>query len=265
MKTMKLELSAAIFPAGRTATARRHKTRIGCVAAAMLVGACAAPGPEPKTPQEWAAAFDGHHFATANSARKDLDSLMRRFERLCDAEHGQGRFFDQEVSFKNMKQPPNRVTQQKVPQFMVCLHLAATSAQVAQTTPPEQGEPAWGAKMAVEVPTWLNSVIVTGSTDYYGLVRMRYLDGAQAQGELDRFKRESQQAMQEIQACSDKVAAAKVELQNRPKVGLEFEGGTVIDVRMPLVEVQYSAGRRSANGVAREWIRADKLRPRVGC
>ena len=259
MKTMKFDLFPVNGTAGRTAAARRHKTRIGCVAAAMLVGACAAPGPEPKTPQEWAAAFDGHHFATANSARKDLDSLMRRFERLCDAEHGQGRFFDQEVSFRNMKQPPNRVTQQKVPQFMVCLRQSANATEAAEAAP------AWGASLNVEAPTWLNSVIVIGSTDYYGLVRMRYLDGAQAQGELDRFKRESVQAMREIQACSDKVAAAKEELQSRPKVGLEFEGGTVIDVRMPLVEVQYSAGRGSANGVAREWIRADKLRPRVGC
>lgn len=120
------------------------------------------------------------------------------------------------------------------------------------------GAALWGATTTVERPEtlWGN---LCSSGCYYGAFKLTYLDGPQAAQALARRDEETRRAMAEANACADRQKAKRDELRSAPRIGDQTSLGLVIDVRAPMVLIQFNPRERNARHRDQEWVPAGQL------
>lgn len=125
----------------------------------------------------------------------------------------------------------------------------------------------WGMALGYDKANYVNA---TGAMGLYGplpeaWLRANYLDAPQAQAAREEVLARSREAQRRRAECDAKEASAVQALHEHPQVGMTAVEGVVIDVRDPLVLVQYNPRKRAATGRDQEWVPAVSLNHERAC
>lgn len=217
---------------------------IACLAG--LAG-CAAPErvPTEQSPDaliQWLNSDGRNRMAIHGDPTPPLKARVVALRKNCEASGGQLNAAFTAIVFKD-KRATNNLYSTSINDFMSCM---------------KGGQALWGATMSVENPELLNGVVTSGN-DFYGVIQLRYLDAAQTREEVDRRAEQARRERAEALACEVVQAQARLRLRLQPEIGQETQLGTVIDVRLPMVQVQLNKLERQRRGRDQEWVKAEVL------
>lgn len=214
--------------------------------AASLTG-CAAPErvPTEQSPDaliQWLNSEGRNRMAIHGDPTPPLKFRATTLRKNCEASGAQFTAAVTALVFKD-RRSTNNVYSTSINDFMSCM----------------KGEQAlWGATMSVDNPELLNGVVTSGN-DFYGVIQLRYLDAAQAREEANRRAEQARRLREEVLACQGDLAKARARLREQPQIGGETQLGTVIDVRLPMVQIQLNKLERQRRGRDQEWVKAELL------
>lgn len=210
----------------------------------------AEPGPD--SVQVLVASLSGHPFRAFRSPQKALMAPVQALRARCEAsEPGPGSLQAAATAlvFRDRVGNTGLVESTSVTDFLVCR---------------VQGQVAWGVVMAVEAPELFSSGNGTPAT-YRGTVQLTYLDAGAAQAEVEQRTQQAQQRQAQRLACLAQEAHARQALRTQPQTGQDTALGRVVDVRPPLVLVQFNPLERARRQQDQAWLRAEELDVVQGC
>jgi hypothetical protein len=197
---------------------------------------------------QWINSEGRNRLALHGDPTPPLKARVTALRKNCEASGGQLNTAFTTIVFKDRK-PTNYVFSTSINDFMSCM----------------QGyQPIWGATMSVDKPELLNGVITSGN-DFYGDIQLRYLDADQTREELARREELERRRRDESLACQAEHERARAQLRSKPQIGQDTQLGTVIDVRVPMVQLQLNTLERQRRGRNLEWVKAELLDPISKC
>jgi hypothetical protein len=257
---MHSKCSVLLLNQERTQMSNRNQTQRGASVSSLLVrstmalvglafialfGGCATRPPVPME-RSVASLVDWYNERPFIKMHSDptppLFSRASSLLQKCEADSGTLDVTPEDAVFRDRK--PTGFTQKAMyMEFMLC-HRAE--------------KPVWAVAMSVTKTELQQGVTATG-IDFFGEIRLRYFDAQQAVQEV-ATRAEAKARKEEKQwACVRKEIDLREQLRGHPQAGLVASVGTVVEVRMPMVLVQYNALERGRLKRDQEWVRAETL------
>jgi hypothetical protein len=122
----------------------------------------------------------------------------------------------------------------------------------------------WGADLAYRETKFFPSQWAE-QMYYYADLRTNFISGSSLEATEPTSMTSRESARQRSDDCSAKRAAYTQRLRTEPRVGMEPAFGTIIEVRPPLVLIQYSALGRQIKGRDDEWVQISGLSSGANC
>ena len=123
---------------------------------------------------------------------------------------------------------------------------------------------AWGGTLGYDKPMFFVSSWAE-STFYYVTTAAAYVPGAQLAWTDPNSSSNLEAARKRNEECAALRQAFTERLRSRPEVGMDVGSGVIIDVKLPLVLVQYNALGRQLKGRDEEWVQPTSLAAGSGC
>jgi len=125
------------------------------------------------------------------------------------------------------------------------------------------GETLWGVQVRFNEPTFFPSAWAE-AVFYYATVSLTFELGT-AFGRSDPNGAVNRVACKDADDCQPFRERYTQRLRSDPKVGMYVQFGAIIDVRLPLVQVQYDEFGRRLKGRDQEWVPASTLNAGANC
>ncbi|MCE9657668.1 MAG: hypothetical protein K8R60_03845 [Burkholderiales bacterium] len=120
------------------------------------------------------------------------------------------------------------------------------------------GTLAWGGTLGYDKPMFFVSSWAQ-STYYYATTATAFVPAAQLEWTESNSSANLEATRARNEECTALRQVMTERLRSRPEVGMNVGSGVVIDVRLPLVLVQYNALGRQLKGREEEWVPATSL------
>lgn len=125
-------------------------------------------------------------------------------------------------------------------------------------------QPPWGVNIRVADGTYL-----TGAPEmFHGQLAFSYV-GPEEVAKIERERAIARDAaLRDLTACKARVADDTARLRQDPQVGMQTGWGVIVEVREPLVLIQYSPearALRAAGAPASEWLQAESTSSAMKC
>jgi hypothetical protein len=117
---------------------------------------------------------------------------------------------------------------------------------------------AWGATLGYDEPMFFVSSWAE-STFYYVTTATVFVPGAHLEWTEPNSSSNLEATRNRHEECAVLRQAMTERLRSRPEVGMNVGSGVIIEVRLPLVLVQYNAIGRQLKGRAEEWVETTSL------
>jgi hypothetical protein len=122
----------------------------------------------------------------------------------------------------------------------------------------------WGADLAYRETKFFPSQWAE-QMYYYADLRANFISGPSLEATEPTSMTSREAARQRSDDCSAKRAAYTQRLRTEPRVGMEPAFGTIIEVRPPLVLIQYNAFGRQIKGREQDWVAISTLSSGTNC
>ena len=234
--------------------------RFALMCVALLVG-CAAPPPRPSidpalSPEQIVRALSNRKLTARGTSNdqfglESFKQFLHPLERRCQADGGQlFPLSPKEVSFSFRDANSNlREARVSLPQRLACRNGAGTL---------------WGVAIRYNETTFFPSAWAE-AVFYYATIPLAFEPGAT----IDRGDPNSPANMaariKEADDCQPLREQYTKRLRSDPQVGMKVQYGVIIDVRFPLVLVQFDEFGRRMKSRDQEWVQASTLGPWTNC
>jgi hypothetical protein len=231
---------------------------LACVA--LLVG-CAAPPPRPSidaalSPEQIVRALSNRKLTARGTSNdqfglESFKQFLLPLERRCQADGGQlVPLSPKEVTFSFRDANSNlREARVSMPQRLGCRDRASTL---------------WGAAIRYDETKFFPSAWAE-AVFFYATIPLAFEPGAA----IDRSDPNSPVSMaariKEADDCQPIRDQYTKRLRSDPQVGMKVQYGVIVDVRLPLVLVQFDEFGRPLKGRDQEWVQASTLGPGENC
>ena len=234
--------------------------QVTSICVVLLVG-CAVPPPRPAidpslSPEQIVLALSNRKL-TARGTSNDQFGLesFRQFllplERRCQADRGQlSPLSPKEVGFTF--RDTNSVLREarvSMPQRLACRNSAGTL---------------WGAAIRYNETTFFPSAWAE-AVFYYATIPLSFEPGAAIDRGDPNSPTNIAARIKEADDCQPLREQYTKRLRSDPQVGMKVQYGVIIDVRFPLVLVQFDEFGRRMKGRDQEWVQASTLGPGTNC
>ncbi len=240
---------------------RQVVLRVALVGVAVLAG-CAAPGPprpsvDPTLSPEQIARTLSNRKLTSRGTSNDgfglaaFKPFLRPLELRCQADGGQFVAAAPTAVGFDFRDANNVYHQAQVsmPQRLACRSNLGTL---------------WGAAIRYNETTFFPSAWA-GETFYYATIPLAFelgeaLDRADPNSPINRAAR-----IKEADDCQPWREQYAKQVRTNPAVGMKVKFGVIIEVRQPLVLVQYDGFGKQVKGCDQEWVQVSTLGPGSNC
>lgn len=180
-----------------------------------------------------------------------LKPFLRPLEARCQIEEGQLVPMSLIEVYFNFRDANNAYHQARVamPQRLACSSRSQTL---------------WGVALRYDEPTffpssWADEVF------YYTTIPMVFESGTALEVRDPNGPMNSTPRTKAANDCQLQREQYAKQLQSDPKVGMKVQFGVIIDVRYPLVQIQYDDYGRRLKGREQEWVQASTLSAGTNC
>ena len=239
---------------------KQFAMRVAPICVALLVG-CAAPPPRPSidpalSPEQIVQALSNRKLAARGTSNdqfglESFKQFLLPLERRCQADGGQlSPLSPKEVSFSFRDANSNlREARVSLPQRIACRNSASTL---------------WGAAIRYSETKFFPSAWAE-VVFYYATIPLAFEPGAT----IDRSDPNSPMNMaariKEADDCQPMREQYTKRLRSDPQVGMKVQYGVIIEVRFPLVLVQFDEFGRRMKSRDQEWVQVSTLGPWTNC
>ena len=234
--------------------------RVASICVVLLVG-CAMPPPRPAIDSS----FSAEQIVRALSSRKltargtsndqfgleSFKQFLLPLERRCQVDGGQlSPLSPKEVGFSFRDANSNlREARVSMPQRLACRNSTVTL---------------WGAAIRYNETTFFPSAWAE-AVFYYATIPLAFEPGATTDRSDPNSPMNTAARVKEADDCQPAREQYTKRLRNDPQVGMKVQYGVIIEVRFPLVLVQFDEFGRRMNGRDQEWVQASTLGPWTNC
>lgn len=240
---------------------RKLALRFAPVFVALLGGCAAPPASRPSaaptlSPEQLVRALSGRKLTSRGTSNdgfglESFKPLLRPLELRCQADGGQLIAIAPTGVVFRFRDVSDIMQEARVylPQKVACRSSAATL---------------WGVQARYNETTFFPSTWAD-AVFYYSTIALTFESGAV----LDRSDPNSPAALAARAKDADNCQLLREQyakrLRSDPQVGMNVQFGTIIDVRLPLVQVQYDESGRRLKGRDQEWLPASALNAGTNC
>ena len=239
---------------------KQFAMRVAPVCVALLVG-CSAPPPRPSvdpalSPEQVVRALSNRKLTARGTSNdqfglESFKQFLLPLERRCQADGGQ--FFPlspKEVSFSFRDANSNlREARVSMPQRLGCRDGASTL---------------WGVAIRYDETKFFPSAWAE-AIFFYATIPLAFEPGAAIDRSDPNNPMNMAARIKEADDCQPMREQYTKRIRSDPKVGMKVQYGVIIDVRFPLVLVQFDEFGRRIKGRDQEWVQASTLGPWTNC
>ena len=248
------------------------KTRMCTIemVATILLSACAAGTniSDPRTPEQVVAQTSGRSMAANDTVTAGsgfgLDGLAYALSPLIQKCHQQqaviltGR--KRQVTFQDRRKA-SRPVMLALAENVIC----------------SQGStPLWGANVEIIEPEFLVAQSIGNGINYYGKVRTTFVRAETIIENLQTAERNqiaaatlkkqyAENQLVRLEQCRLRQEESSKNVQANPKIGMRVAYGLIVEVKHPLVLVQYDERGQALRGRQQEWVPVSKLTADENC
>ena len=238
----------------------RFTMRSALMCVALMVG-CAAPPPRPfidlaLSPEQIVRALSNRKLTARGTSNdqfglESFKQFLLPLERRCQADGGQlFPLSPKEVTFSFRDANSNvREARVSMPQRLGCRDRASTL---------------WGAAIRYDETKFFPSAWAE-AVFFYATIPLAYEPGAAIESGDPNGSVNMAARIKEADDCQPMREQYTRRLRSDPQVGMKVQYGVVIDVRFPLVLVQFDEFGRRMKSRDQEWVQASTLGPGTNC